>query len=114
MTPDDIRADMPEPMHGLSPWLRMKAATALNLDDATALRGWAADVSAHTAQIAALEAQLADGSFYKESDIDAMQDRIKALEDALTNFKEFYPMGINPYLDDAYRQALKLLAKDKP
>ena len=32
------------------------------------------------AQIAALEAQLADGSFYKETDIDAMQDRIKALE----------------------------------
>jgi hypothetical protein len=58
MTAEDIRADMPEPMQGLALWLRMKAAIALNVDDATALRDWSADVSAHAAQIAALEARV--------------------------------------------------------
>lgn len=61
MTPaeDDRKDGTPEPMQGLAAWLRMKGVTALNVEDASALKAWADDVTAHTARIAALEAGLA-------------------------------------------------------
>jgi hypothetical protein len=51
-----------------------------------------------TAQIAALEAQLADGSFYKESDIDAMQAQIAALDAERDRWKEAY-RAVSNYLN---------------
>jgi uncharacterized coiled-coil protein SlyX len=39
---------------------------------------WNTRADLHAARIAALEAQLANGSFYQEKDIDAMQDKIAA------------------------------------
>lgn len=40
----------------------------------------------------------------------ALQSRVAALEAALAKFRDFYPMGINPELDDAWRCARSALA----
>jgi hypothetical protein len=84
MTPDDIRAYAPERIWAWPTGIQPASGSAgLWCDVPKFIRfGVATEYirsDLHTAQIAALEAQLADGSFYKESDIDAMQDRIATL-----------------------------------